>query len=283
MGFKSGGLMMINNISDDLPESERKIADYILQNPKEIITMTVAELGEASGTSSSAVIRLCKSLGLNGYQDLKFRVYGDIQNDNINYYMDISKNDTQLSIIQHIKSNTIKSISETFEMLDNRDMEEAVKLIIKADTIVFCGLGASALVAKDAQQKFLRINKNCYSFEDIHVTAMTIGNMKENDLVISISSSGETKEIVKLTELAKSKNIHTVSIVKYGKTALGKVSDISIHTPPNIETIFRSAATSSRTAQLFIVDILFMCVAAAQYEDTISYLENTKEATDIFE
>lgn len=282
MVVRSGGLVMIKNIMKDLPESERKIADYILQNPKEIVTMTVAELGEVSGTSGSAVVRLCKSLGLNGYQDLKFRIYGDIQKDDNDFYIDISKNDTAASIIRNIKSNTLKSIDETYELLDTGVIEEAAKLIARAGTVLFCGLGASSLVAKDAQQKFLRINKNCYAFEDTHIAATTIGNMKKSDLVVSISSSGETREIIKLTELARSKGINTLAIVKYGRTSLGKVSALSIHTPSNIETPLRSAATSSRIAQLFIIDILFTCVAAAQYEDTVNYLENTKEATEIF-
>ncbi|MGI5997515.1 MAG: MurR/RpiR family transcriptional regulator [Lutispora sp.] len=279
---KSGVLIIIKNIINRLPESEKKVALYILNNPEDVLNMTVAELGEKSNTSGSAVMRLCKSINVKSYQELKLRIYSDtvsnIDLDNI----DIKKGDTIQSVAQSIRNNSIRSIEETYNLFDLNTLAECVNLINKAETIVITGIGASFLAAKDAQQKFLRINKNCYALEDIHLTATTIANLKKNDLVIGISASGETKEIIKLIELANSRDLETICITNHSKNTLSKVGKYCIYTPIDLESPVRSAATTSRLAQLFIIDVLFTYLATLKYDATIKNLEKTIEAINIF-
>lgn len=282
MSIKSGGLAMIKNAMDDLPESEKKTAAFILDNPNQVVSMTASELGEASDSSSSAVIRLCRSLGLRGYQELKIRVLGDLNSLYDASYSDIKKDDTIKSITQSLRNNAVKSIDETLQFLNEETIESCVDLIDKAGTILVYGVGASFIAAKDAHQKFIRVNKACYAMEDTHLNATMIANLRQDDLVIGISSSGETRETVRLVELAASKGINTISITKYGRTSLGKVSKYKLYTPSSIETPFRSAATSSRMSQLYIIDVLFMCYATSKYGSTINCLENTVEAVNEF-
>ena len=276
----SGGLAMIKNVINDLPESEKKIASYILYNPSAVLTMTAAELGDASSTSSSAVIRLCKSLNLSGFQELKMRILGDLNSLHDASYSDIKKNDTIKSIIQSLRNNAIKSIDETLQFLNEETLKICVNLIDKAGTILIYGMGASFLAAKDAQQKFIRVNKSCYAMEDTHLNATMIANLDKNDLVIGISTSGETRETIKLIELASLRDINTIGITKYGKSTLGKLSKYNLYTPSSIETPFRSAATASRMSQLYIIDVLFMCYATSKYDSTINYLKNTVDTID---
>ena len=276
----SGGLAMIKSVINDLPESEKKIAAFILYNPNAVLTMTAAELGDASSTSSSAVIRLCKSLNLSGFQELKMRILGDLNSLHEASYSDIKKNDTIKSIVQSLRNNAIKSIDETLQFLNEETLKICVNLIDKADTILIYGMGASFLAAKDAQQKFIRVNKSCYAMEDTHLNATMIANLDKNDLVIGISTSGETRETIKLIELASLRDINTIGITKYGKSTLGKLSKYNLYTPSSIETPFRSAATASRMSQLYIIDVLFMCYATSKYDSTINYLKNTVDTID---
>ena len=276
----SGGLAMIKNVINELPESEKKIATFILYNPSTVLTMTAAELGDASSTSSSAVIRLCKSLNLSGFQELKMRILGDLNSLHEASYSDIKKNDTIKSIIQSLRNNAIKSIDETLQFLNEETLKICVNLIDKAGTILIYGMGASFLAAKDAQQKFIRVNKSCYAMEDTHLNATMIANLDKNDLVIGISTSGETRETIKLIELASLRDINTIGITKYGKSTLGKLSKYNLYTPSSIETPFRSAATASRMSQLYIIDVLFMCYATSKYDSTINYLKNTVDTID---
>ncbi|MCK9444471.1 MAG: MurR/RpiR family transcriptional regulator [Tissierellaceae bacterium] len=278
----SGGLAMIKNIYEDLPGSEKKVAKYVLDKPQGILNMTVAELAAKSQSSSSAVMRLCKSLGFKSYQELKIRIIRDIDSSENEDYIDIKKGDTIESVAKTIKNNSIKSFEETFDFFNYDILEKSVETIVNAKTIVMVGLGGSFIAAKDAQQKFIRINKTCYALEDMHLNATIIANLDKKDLVIGISASGETREVIKLIEKANEKGIETIGITNYGRNSLSKIVGLSLFTPADIESPLRSAATSSRLSQLFIIDVLFTYLATVQYHSTVEYLEKTKKAIDEF-
>ena len=280
MSSANGGLVMLNEMVNTLPPSEKKIARYILNHPQEAISLTAVELGKRSSTSGAAVIRLCKSLDLKGLQDLKLRIAGDLQKTTEHGFRDIEPNEPIMSIIDKMTNNSIKTIRETAEMLNTEELEKAINLLRVANTIHFVGVGASNIIAQDAQQKFLRINKNSYAFPDMHLAMTLVATAGKGDVVVAISFSGETSEVARVLELAKEKGISIISITKYGNSIVSKIADIKLYTSATRESTFRSGATSSRIGQLQVVDILFMGVASLQYEETVKYLDATRDAVN---
>jgi DNA-binding MurR/RpiR family transcriptional regulator len=274
----SGGLNMIKNVIPSLPESERKIADYILEHPKEVVNCTAGELGTLAGSSSAAVIRLCKSLGVKGFLELKVRIAGDLVKPVEQGYRDIEPDETFQSIVQKTTSNTIQSLNDTSELINHHELEQAVHVLLKAKNVHFFGIGASHIIAMDAQQKFLRINKGSTAFTDAHLVATLIANANEDDVVFGISFSGETKEVINVLSLAKENGVKTISLTKYGQSEVSSLAEINLFTSYSKEASFRSAATSSRLAQLYVIDLLFLCMAAKQYDETVQYIDKTREA-----
>ena len=276
----NGGLVILREMLPTLPPSEKKIAQYILEHPQKAISLTAAELGKRSSTSGAAVIRLCKSLNLKGLQDLKLRIAGDLQKKNVAGYRDIKPNEDTLSVMEKTTNNSIQTIRETSELLVVEEVNKAVEALKKARSIHFIGVGASNIIAQDAQQKFLRINKSAYAFSDMHMAATQVANVNEQDVVVGISFSGETTEVAKILELANKKKAKTISLTKYGNYKVTKQAEINLYTSATTEPTFRSGATSSRIAQLHVIDILFMCVASHQYDKTLKRLDATREAVD---
>ncbi|OCT12922.1 RpiR family transcriptional regulator [Paenibacillus pectinilyticus] len=272
----TGGLIMLNEIAEQLPPSERKIALYIIENPQEAIRSTANELGELSATSASAVIRLCKSLGLSGFQELKLRIAGDIRNTSETDFTDFVAQETQQSIVQKITNNSIRSLQETAEIMNYEALARAVDVLKQADRIHFYGIGASGVIAQDAYLKFVRINPSATSSSDYHLSAMLVAQMGPTDVVVGISFSGETFEVGKILELAKQKGVTTISLTSYGLSPISEMADINLYVSSKQEEVFRSAATSSRLAQLHVIDILFMSVLTADYEKSIELLDEVR-------
>lgn len=162
--------------------------------------------------------------------------------------------------------------------MDYKELERAVSLLLKAHTVHFIGLGASGIVAKDAQQKWLRIHKQATAFTDTHLVASLIANADKDDIVFAISFSGETQEIIELFAMAKEKGITTISLTQFSQTSVSALADVPLYTAHSNEALIRSAATSSRLAQLFIIDVLFLGMAAEQYETTTGYIDKTRAA-----
>ncbi|MEH7308612.1 MurR/RpiR family transcriptional regulator [Neobacillus drentensis] len=274
----AGGLKMIRNMLEQLPASERKIAEFILSNPQAILNCTVHDIGLHAHTSGAAVIRMCKSLGLNGFQDLKVRIAADLVKPVEQGYRDIEPGESFFSIAQKTTSNSIQSIRDSEEMINYDELERAVHTLSAAQNVHFFGIGASNIIAKDAQQKLLRVHKNATAFTDTHLVATLIANANKDDLVFGISHSGETTEVIKVMSLAKERGVKTISLTKYGQSTVSDLADINLFTAHSGEAPFRSAATSSRLAQLYLMDILFLSMATVQYEDTIASIDKTREA-----
>ncbi|MBY0095806.1 MurR/RpiR family transcriptional regulator [Mesobacillus maritimus] len=274
----TGGMKMIKNMLEQLPASERKIAQYILEYPYEAVNCTVSELATKTQSSGAAVIRLCKSLGVKGFQDLKVRIVGDLGKPKEQGYRDIEQGEKSEDIVQKTLSNSIQSLRDSAEIINHDELEKAVQALLASKNIHLFGIGASHVIAIDAQQKLLRINKRATAFSDTHMVATLVANAEKDDVVFAISFSGETPEVTNVVALAKEHGVKTISLTKYGQSSVASLADINLYTSYSAEAPFRSAATSSRLAQLFIIDVLFLSVATEQYEETVHYIDKTRGA-----
>ncbi|NGP44229.1 MurR/RpiR family transcriptional regulator [Bacillaceae bacterium SIJ1] len=275
-----GGLTMLESMLDKLPRSEKKIATYIMEYPEKAVQCTASELGELSETSSAAVIRLCKSLGLKGFQELKLRVAGDLQKEPSYGFRDIHPDETTADVMSKITSNAIASITETAELLQVQAINDAVTTIRNASAVHIFGIGASSIVAKDFQQKLLRIQKHATAYESRHMASIQAAGAEKGDVVMGISFSGNTKEVKEFLELGRAAGAVAISLGSYGQSLVSSVADIELSTSPTREATFRSGATSSRIAQLLIIDVLFMCLCTSDYERSIQAIDFSRQVID---
>ena len=275
-----GSLIRVKEIINDLNPSEKKIANYILTNPKEISDLSIKDLADKSNSSQSAVVRLCKILGYKGYKEFRITIAKDTVtvNKDEDMYTDINPQDGIDTIIKNISYNNKKSIDNTMEVLSKKSLEESIRVISKADKIDFYGVGASYIVALDAFQKFTRINKNVRATSDTHLQVEFASNLKKGDVAVAISYSGETRDTFESIEVAKNAGATTISVTKFGSNSISNLCDINLFVL-SPEITFRSGAMSSRIAQLNVIDILFTSVAGCMFEDVKEFLENTRMST----
>ncbi len=276
----AGCLIKIMEAMDSLTPSERKIAHIILNYSDEVIGMSIKEIAEKSNTSKAAVIRLCKTLKYKGYRDFAINLASDVASQKVeeNTYTDIKAGDDLDTIIKNVCHINKKSIDDTFMVLDAQEVGKAVDTIHKAKRIDFYGVGASGVIALDAQQKFMRINKYSNAFSDIHLQLTAAANMSKGDVAVIISYSGETKDVIDTMLAAKQSGATIISITKYGENTLSKAADIKLFLS-SPETTMRSGAMGSRIAQLNIIDIIFSGVASIEYQYIKKYLDRTHKVT----
>jgi DNA-binding MurR/RpiR family transcriptional regulator len=276
----NGGLVRLKELFHSLTPSEKKVAAYILSNPKEMIDLSIAQLAQRSGASQAAIVRLCKSMDIKGYQDLKIKVAGDLQlqqqSASGNGYQEIRPGESVQNIIQYVASNNVQSILDTVKILDPDKITQAVEAMVKAKRIFFYGMGASSLIALDAQQKFLRINRNAFAFADPHVQLTSTVTLSEGDVAVGISYSGETRQIISALKSAKNHGATTISITKFGHNALSSYADYALFIS-STEHEIRSGAMASRISQFSVIDMLYLGVASQSYEESVQYLEQSRK------
>lgn len=270
-------LLKLREMKESLTPAEKKVAEYVLAYPDEVPRYSVNKLAMKSKTSDASVIRLCKTLGYDGYRQFIVSISGELASrntDSSEEYTDIQPGDNINLIIKNVSYNNSKSIEDTLMVIDNESIKKSVKLLSTAKRINFYGIGASGIVCMDAYQKFMRINKVCNAYTDAHSQLTSASMMTKGDVAVIVSNTGTTVEIVDTVKLVKETGATIIAITKYGKNFLASNSDIVLYfsTP---ETTIRSGAMGSRIAMLNIIDILFTGVASLEYKSIKKYLDKT--------
>lgn len=274
--------LRVRSIYDSLSTAEKKVADYFLHNVENVFSKPIALLAEEAGVSKVAWVRFCKDIGFDGLKDLKRTLFAQMREkpeDSLaEPFSDVRDVGSTKSLIEGIRQNSIQAISDTAALLDPNSLEAAATAIVNAKTVRIFGVGASGLVGEDLHSKLMRINKHSYFSTDPHTQLTYAANMSPQDVAVLISMSGKTKEILEILSLAKQSRTPTIALTRYSKTPLVLHSDTVLYvSAPEISK--RSGATSSRLAQLMVVDALFTATAHMDYDAIAVNLERSLEST----
>lgn len=257
--------------------TEETIVSYILKNTEKVSKMTIYKLAEATFTSPSSIVRLCKKIDFDGYKELLKAIVHELAIRN--YYKakeinDVNKMDQMEAIIYKVTHKNILSLEKTSDIQNKELLENCLAEILKCDKLVFFGIGASLIIAREAHLKFTRINKKAYICEDWHTQLLMAKSMTERDLAIVISYSGQTKEMITCIKEAKLAGAKTISITKYTTAPIVELAEYNLYTVAN-KCDFKSSGMSSMIAQLNLIEILYTAFINKQHEHALKILKKS--------
>jgi RpiR family transcriptional regulator, carbohydrate utilization regulator len=266
----------IRSVYSKLSEKEKKVADYILNQPNKIIHSTISQVADDLNVADATVFRFCKRIGFKGYQAMKIALASEIVSPMVDIHETISSEDDEKTIAEKVFKSNIRTLEDTLQIIEGRNFKEAVEVLSSARKIDFYGSGGSGAVALDAHHKFLKsgILTNCYT--DSHLQLMSASQLTSDDAVVFISHSGTSKDILEALDVAKNNGVTTIGITNFSKTPLSKNVDIPLYTISQ-ETEYRSEALASRLAQLSIIDALYVNVSVKlrdQVKNSVQKMRN---------
>ena len=273
-------LAKIHNLFDTLTETEQKIASYVLEFPDKVINMTVKELASSCDTVPSAVNRMCKSLGVDGFSKLKISLatgVGQKGSEEISNPFD--KDDSPQMIFNKVFNSGINTLKNTYNMLDFEKIETMAKKIATAKRVFIFGVGTSSVIAIDAAYRFSQLSVQAYAYTDILQMNVMAKNMKSGDVALGISHSGTTKAVVDAMRSAKNAGAETVSITSFVNGLLYKESDYSVCVYAD-EKNYPVEAVSARVAHICVVDALMLTIASLNYDDYSKHISLRNTALD---
>lgn len=276
---------MIVHISGVLPSlspAEQRVARLVVADPAEAARRTITDLATAAETSEATVIRFCRSVGMEGYPQLRIRLAAEAARrveppDARVMGGDIPPGADMAQIIATIAFNDARAVEETAEQLDPAVCEQVVDAISRAGRVDIYGSGASGFVASDFQQKLHRIGRTAFYFPDVHTALTSVALLGRGDVAVGISHTGTTSDTIEVLEQARSRGATTVVLTNFPRSPITEVADFVLTTAAR-ETTYRSGAMASRLAQLTVVDCLFVGVAARNRDRARRALEATAEA-----
>ncbi|SDY23124.1 DNA-binding transcriptional regulator, MurR/RpiR family, contains HTH and SIS domains [Evansella caseinilytica] len=255
--------MRIRSNYPTFSDKERKIADYILENPQNIIHGTINQVADDIGIADSTVFRFCKRLGFKGYQAMKIALASEMVESMQDIHEKIQADDNEKTVTEKVFHSNIKTLEDTLKVVDEANFKAAVKTILSAQRVEFFGCGGSNIIALDAYHKLIRTGVHVFAQTDTHLQLMSASQLTSKDVAVLISHTGTTKDILQILEMSKENGVKTVGITGFAKSPLSENVDIPIFTLSD-ETDYRSEALASRIAQLTIIDAIYVNVMIAR-------------------
>lgn len=242
-----------------LRPSERKVAAVVAADPRRILAATIAEAARLAGVSQPTVIRFANAVGCAGYQDFRLRLARSLAFGTPATHSAVRPSDGPDELVGKVFDHAITSLDWARGRLDRAALARAVDLLAAARAIEFFGLGASAIVARDAQQKFPLFGVPCGAEADPHQQLMVAAMMRPGDVAVAISHTGATRAVIAAAEAARAAGAAVIGLV--GRPSpLADACDVAIV----VETLDNTdlyTPTTSRLAALVVVDVLSTGVA----------------------
>ena len=249
-------------ISSSLPslrKSERKVAEFILANLTDVIRMRIVDLAEKAEVSEPTVVRFCRAVGCDGFQDFKLALAQQLASSPSYGQIAVTDQDSVAEYTFKVFDSTVDTLLKVRDSLDLNMLDQAVQALCVANRVEFYGFGASAAVATDAQHKFFRLQVSAAAYADPHLQNMSAASMAPGDVVIAISQSGRTTTLINAMERVKGRGAIVIAIAPSDSPVANAANipltidvkeDFQIYTP-----------LSSRIAHLVLIDVLAMGVA----------------------
>ncbi|MCF7498414.1 MULTISPECIES: MurR/RpiR family transcriptional regulator [Pseudoalteromonas] len=272
----------IKALRQSLSSSEAKLADFTLNSANAIRNLSSVELAKVVGVSQSSVVKFSQKLGYKGFPAFKLAVIDALNDESSEpkLHGKITLNDSLEQIAEKLLSSKLAVLTETKNLNEAAAIEKAVELLKSAKRILICGVGGSALVAKDFSYKLQKLGMPAIAEPDGHAQLAYVATFSKGDLVIAISESGMTREIAEVVKQAKKNASSVISVTKFGSSLVADSADVKLYSVAEGESV-RLSSILARTAQDFVIDILFIALTQSSRQGR-KLLEHSNEVVGEF-
>ena len=266
----------ISNELDSLNRSERKVAEVILADPQAATRSSIAVLARAAQVSEPTVNRFCKRFNTAGFPDFKLHLAQALASGVPYVNRNVEPDDDAESYTNKIIDATIAALVQAKKNIDPQTINLAVDQLIQAKQIMFYGLGASGPVATDAQHKFFRFNIPVTAYDDILMQRMSAAAASTGDVIVVISYTGRTKDLVDVAEIGRQAGATVIGITAPNSPLADHCSIVVDVDAPEDTDVYMPM--TSRIMHLTVIDILATGVTLRRGPDFLKHLKAIKDS-----
>ena len=247
----------IESLKSMATKAELRMIEKIKTIPKEeIIYMSITELAAQLKVAEATFLRFCRKLDYRGFQDFKLSLSQELGSEEKGAPMSHSK---------RIATNMVDAIMETYKQLDEEDCKRAAMYIYKANKVCVFGVGSSSIAPQMMKNRLVRTGLPVESTSDPHMQAIIASNLSDKDVMVLVSVSGATKDIINLAEIAKKNGTPLIVLTNYNKSPLAKYADVTFFTCRK-EVAYEGGSLASVVAQSYIADMLCATVLSSIWD-----------------
>jgi len=271
-------LAKIKAARDSLRKSERKVADVVIGDPEASVQSSIQAIATRAGVSEPTVIRFCRAVDCVGFQQFKLKLAQDLARRGAFFYENVTAEDTSKVLATKLLDGAIASLVQIRNNINEDALDRAIGLYEACSRVELYGSGGSAVVAEDAQLKFFRLGKPAIAYSDPHIQHASAALLDRHALVIAISHSGRSSDILKTVEIARASHAKVISVTAT-RSPLAQQSDIALTVDVNEDSDIFSPV-KSRLGQMVVLDVLAVGVAVRAGDHMLEQLAKARRAID---
>lgn len=268
-----------------LNPTERRIVEWLIIKGNISQETSLREVAAALEVSEPLLVKVAKKVGFSGFREMRTALISYFESLPYEREEEITEHDSLDNVLDKVFSNSIQVLKEARSVADAATIGKAAGLIFQARRVIIFGVGGSASVGMDFEHKLLRIGIISHAYSDFHLMLMAASQLDEKDVVIAISQSGETREMLNAANTAIANKAKLICITNDNGSPLSQCSDLSIFSPAMSGPLLGQNAVA-RIVQLNLLDSLFIAILLEDYQgnkeklsrgiDVVSPLHTTK-------
>ncbi|MBN8203592.1 MurR/RpiR family transcriptional regulator [Bacillus sp. NTK034] len=254
--------------------SESDLAKYIIENPDEISQLSISQIAKKIHISPATITRFCQKISFSGFNEFKHELkrYIDLRNKPT-----VSSDIKEIDYFSNLYQNHLEIIETTFRKMTYLDIQQAVSLLTDAKKVHVYGIGNSGIAAQEFKWKFFRIGIQVESITDPHQAVMDAALSSGGSLVLGISVSGKTKEVIDAVKIAKQQGASVLAITSDKTSELSQLADLSLLVMS--KSSMHMGQNISPTLPLFLLfDLLYTELVAKDYINRVQIRDKTLRA-----
>lgn len=242
--FQSFSVEVISSLSS----LELELLRYINNHKRDISSMSIQDLAKNTFVSTTTIIRLCKKLNLDGYSHLKYFIRDHLADEE-------DRAAFTAKPLEELLREELSDIEKTARGIDLATVREIAQLMLEDKRIHFFAKGLTNVVFEYASLHLMSLSRHVAIYSDTHIAYIQAENMNENDIVFLGSLSGETEQVVRVAQIAQSKNAKIVTFTVNPASRLTKIGDYHF-LMVNDATSTLDVDTRSRCQLMLILNII---------------------------
>ena len=252
-------LERIEHTRQSLSTAERRVANWVLDNPHRVVALPLARIAAAAAVSEPTVVRFCRSVGSRGFSDFKVRIAQDLASGAATVHAHVRPGDDANDIVAKVMGGSIRELSAVQRSLDASRIEQAIATLAAAERIDFFGVGASGIVVQDAFNKFFRLGTPCAAYCDAPSLLQAAAIADARHAIIAVSKTGDTLPVVEACLRAKRNGARVIAVTS-PMSPLAGAADTAVLVDVREDTDVYTPM-SSRLAQLAVLDVIQVAYA----------------------
>ena len=209
---------MLRTKRDSLTKSGIIVADYLMQHAEDAQYLSISSLAKACGVAEATIFRFCRA---------------------------------------HAYNTAIEALNGTRSALDPESVDRAATLLQRARQVFFFGQGGSYILACDIWARFSMLSTKFRTAGDSHMQAIAASLMGPEDVVVFVSYSGATRDMMDSLHLARENGAKVILLTHYSDAPGAALADVVLLCGAK-ESPLDSGSMPVKLAVLFVANVLVL-------------------------